>query len=83
MKKKWNTTKELPLSEQPYEKCMEYGAQSLSDAELLAVLYEQEVRVSAVLILQNVFYVNFRDKTLPDCIRFPMQICVRSEELVR
>ena len=45
--------------------------------------YEQEVRVSAVLILQNVFYVNFRDKTLPDCIRFPMQICVRSEELVR
>lgn len=37
MKKKWNITKELPLSEQPYEKCMEYGAQSLSDAELLAV----------------------------------------------
>ena len=37
MKKKWITTKELPLSEQPYEKCMEYGAQSLSDAELLAV----------------------------------------------
>lgn len=38
MKKKWNTTKELPLSEQPYEKCMAYGAQSLSDAELLAVI---------------------------------------------
>lgn len=37
MKKKWNTTKELPLSEQPYEKCMQYGAESLSDAELLAV----------------------------------------------
>lgn len=38
MNKKWNTTKELPLSEQPYEKCVNYGAQSLSDAELLAVV---------------------------------------------
>ncbi len=30
--------KELPLSEQPYEKCMMYGASSLSDAELLSVI---------------------------------------------
>ena len=32
------TMKELPLSERPYEKCMQYGAESLSDAELLAVV---------------------------------------------
>lgn len=32
------TMKELPVSEQPYEKCERYGASSLSDAELLAVI---------------------------------------------
>ena len=29
--------KELPDSEKPYEKCIEYGPEYLSDAELLAV----------------------------------------------
>ncbi|MCI9123040.1 MAG: DNA repair protein RadC [Eubacterium sp.] len=32
------TVKELPDSEKPYEKCRKYGAEYLSDAELLAVL---------------------------------------------
>lgn len=32
------TVKELPESEKPYEKCLKYGAGSLSDAELLAVV---------------------------------------------
>lgn len=32
------TTKHLPPSEQPYEKCMHRGAEFLSDAELLAVI---------------------------------------------
>ncbi|MDF2541988.1 MAG: hypothetical protein K0S47_1706 [Herbinix sp.] len=32
------TVKELPSSEQPYEKCETYGAQALTDAELLAVI---------------------------------------------
>lgn len=32
------TVKELPESEKPYEKCLRCGAQSLSDAELLAVI---------------------------------------------
>ncbi len=32
------TMKEMPESEQPCEKCYQYGAQSLSDAELLAVI---------------------------------------------
>lgn len=32
------TIKELPSSERPYEKCERYGACSLSDAELLAVI---------------------------------------------
>lgn len=32
------TTKELPKSEQPYEKCEKYGTSALSDADLLAVI---------------------------------------------
>lgn len=32
------TIKELPISERPYEKCMLYGPEVLSDAELLAVI---------------------------------------------
>ncbi|WP_310605504.1 RadC family protein [Anaerosporobacter sp.] len=32
------TVKELPLTEQPYEKCVRYGTTSLSDAELLAII---------------------------------------------
>lgn len=32
------TMKELPDSERPYEKCMQYGTEVLSDAELLAVI---------------------------------------------
>ena len=32
------TMKEMPESEKPVEKCFRYGAQALSDAELLAVI---------------------------------------------
>lgn len=38
MKTNYLTVKELPISERPYEKCEAYGPQSLSDAELLAVI---------------------------------------------
>lgn len=36
--------KGLPLSERPYEKCMERGAGALSDAELLAVILKSGTR---------------------------------------
>ena len=32
------TVKELPKSERPYEKCERFGAEILSDAELIAVI---------------------------------------------
>ena len=32
------TIKDMPAQERPYEKCMRYGAQALSDAELIAVI---------------------------------------------
>jgi DNA repair protein RadC len=38
MNEKHLTLKKLPMSEQPYQKCEQYGAGALSDAELLAVM---------------------------------------------
>ena len=38
MKEKHYTIKELPTKERPYEKCEQFGAACLSDAELLAVI---------------------------------------------
>lgn len=38
------TVKELPDSEKPYEKCLHYGPEYLSDAELLAVIFRTGIR---------------------------------------
>ncbi len=38
------TVKELPDSEKPYEKCLAYGPDHLSDAELLAVIFRTGTR---------------------------------------
>lgn len=47
--------KELPLSERPYEKCLQYGAQALSDAELLAVILKSgSGRLNAVQLAQHI-----------------------------
>ncbi len=47
--------KELPLSERPYEKCLQYGAQALSDAELLAVILKSgSGKLNAVQLAQHI-----------------------------
>lgn len=38
MKENGITMREMPVSERPYEKCERYGAECLSDSELLAVI---------------------------------------------
>lgn len=43
--------KELPLSERPYEKCLQYGSRSLSDAELLAVIIRTGTRAEPSISL--------------------------------
>lgn len=45
------TVKELPTSEQPYEKCERYGADVLSDAELLAVILRTGTKEQRVIDL--------------------------------
>ena len=47
------TTRELPVSERPYEKCLLAGPQALSDAELLAVILKSGSREMNVLRVQK------------------------------
>ncbi len=47
--------KELPESEQPLEKCVQYGAHVLSDAELLAVILKNGTRDITALQLAQLF----------------------------
>lgn len=51
MKKDNFTMKELPDSERPYEKCERYGADALSNAELIAVLLKTGTREKTSLSL--------------------------------
>lgn len=44
MNQKYLTVKELPETERPYEKCEKYGAEALSNAELLAVIIRTGTR---------------------------------------
>lgn len=67
------TQKQLPLCEQPYEKCEHFGASSLSDAELLAIIIKtgtkEEKAVDLACRILNIlqggliglYHVNIRD----------------------
>lgn len=50
---KQQTMKELPKSEQPYEKFILYGAENLSDAELLAIILRTGTKGMSVISLAN------------------------------
>ena len=70
--------KELPVCERPYEKCLNYGAQYLSDAELLAVILKTGTRTQNVVQLaqsllsgHNENLLNLYDLSMEEMIRFP------------
>lgn len=46
-----NTMKNLPEDERPYEKCLQYGARSLTDAELLSVILRTGTKGRTSLML--------------------------------
>ena len=51
--------KELPISERPYEKLEMYGANSLSNAELLAIIIKTGTKEeSSVTIAQKILNLN-------------------------
>ena len=50
-----STMKHLPKEERPYEKCLTWGAERLSDAELIAVILRTGSKgVSALELSRNV-----------------------------
>lgn len=65
--------KDLPLSERPYEKLEVYGAENLSNAELLAIIIKTGTKEqSSVSIAQQI--LNLGEKTKKDNLRFLQDI---------
>ena len=65
--------KELPLSERPYEKLENYGADNLSNAELLAIIIKTGTKEeSSVSIAQKI--LNLKGNTDKDNLRFLQDI---------
>ena len=57
-----NGLRNLPTMEQPYEKCLENGPESLSDAELLAVILRCGARGKTSLELAKSKFFPFPEK---------------------
>ncbi len=67
------TVKELPLTEQPYEKCEHYGAASLSDAELLAVIIRSgSTKHRAIDVAHRVLTNDKRDQGIVSLYQYTM-----------
>ena len=65
--------KDLPLSERPYEKLEIYGAENLSNAELLAIIIKSGTKEqSSVSIAQEILKLN--ENTKQDNLRFLQEI---------
>ena len=65
--------KDLPLSERPYEKLAIYGAENLSNAELLAIIIKSGTKEkSSVSIAQEILKLN--EKTKQDNLRFLQEV---------
>ena len=66
--------KELPISERPYEKLEMYGSNSLSNAELLAIIIKTGTREeSSVTIAQKILKLNKEQK---DNLKFLQNISI-------
>ena len=67
--------KELPLSERPYEKLQIYGAEQLSNAELLAIIIKTGTKEKTVLtIAQEV--LNLQKETSNNSLRFLQDLSI-------
>lgn len=65
--------KDLPISERPYEKLEIYGAENLSNAELLAIIIKSGTKEqSSVSIAQEILKLN--ENTKQDNLRFLQEI---------
>jgi len=72
--------KELPISERPYEKLELYGAEMLSNSELLAIIIKTGTKdENSITIAQNVLNLNNEENT--NDLRFLCNISI--EELTK
>lgn len=63
--------KDMPLSQRPYEKCLQAGCESLSDAELLGVILRTGTKgESSVLLSQRI--LNLGGRNLSDLYSFTL-----------
>lgn len=56
------TMRELPTSEQPYERCIKHGASSLTDAQLIAVILRSGSRDESAVSLAQRLLIGKNDK---------------------
>ena len=67
--------KEIPQSERPYEKIEMYGAQALSNAELLAIIIKNGTKEeSSVMLAQKILSMQ---KSTQDSLRFLQDISIK------
>ena len=67
--------KEIPQSERPYEKLEMYGAQALSNAELLAIIIKNGTKEeSSVMLAQKILSMQ---KSTQDSLRFLQDISIK------
>ena len=83
MENRYLTVKELPESERPYERCEKYGAQVLSDAELLAVILRCGTKNErAVDLAYKILFAAGKDKGLAGLPRLERSELIQSYNFV-
>lgn len=74
--------KDLPLSERPYEKLEKYGAESLSNAELLAIIIKTGTKEqSVVTIAQEI--LSLRKNEEKDNMRFLLDLSIEEYQQIK
>lgn len=74
--------KDLPLSERPYEKLEKYGAESLSNAELLAIIIKTGTKEqSVVAIAQEILSLRKNEKE--DNMRFLLDLSLEEYQQIK
>lgn len=69
--------KELPISERPYEKLEMYGAHTLSNAELLAIIIKSGTKEeSSVTLAQKVLSLSKKQNCIQDNLNFLQELSI-------
>lgn len=74
--------KELPISERPYEKLEIYGSESLSNAELLAIIIKTGTKEeTSIMLAQRI--LNLKDETDKNDLRFLTDLSIQELKKIK